>query len=194
MPEPTEQTTGEAKEKEKADEFWKDTPQHTRDFAERQCAMNRAREEKAAREKEARTLGKKVDGGPDEEKTCLEQLPEQMAKNTGAAPRPEAADMCPVCPYKKTCPAESPDAADLKECCFEMRDELLTMINRLGGLIVNHPAMMAGINTETKKVTPIGPDNALRNALLSYQGLEDALMRLGKVVEVLDDGQSKYAR
>jgi len=80
---------------------------------------------------------------------------------------------------------------DLKECCFEMCKDLKVLKDRLRGLIENHPAMTAISNPGSLYLTP---DNPLRNAYRSYGALEDARMRLGKVVQALDGGKSVYKK
>ncbi len=57
----------------------------------------------------------------------------------------------------------------------------------MAGLIGNHPAMVLSRS-------PRSPNNALANAWLAFRAFEDAHMRMGKVVQVLDGGKSVYPR
>jgi len=96
------------------------------------------------------------------------------------------AAMCHTCPRIGSCPTHSPDAEDLKERCFEMREDIEVVKGRLMGLITNHPAAGAIFARRTSETR--------ENLILSYRLLEDAFMRLGKVVQALDGGKSVYKR
>ncbi len=109
---------------------------------------------------------------------------EQMRENLKEKMRKTGPEICISCPRDGVCKTHSPGAEDLKQCCVEMRKELLTMIGCLAGLIENHPAMVSSKNPRT-------PNNALANAWLTFRALEDAYMRLEKVDQMLDGGKLK---
>ena len=183
----------------KENRYWAGVPQHTRDFAERQCAENRARE------KEARSSDSLIDpchvDAPEpgirltEPFSLAEAHAEVVKEQRRVITEPYPPDsMCSDCPRLTSCKTKSPSAEDLKECCFEMQKELEVMAGRLAGLIENHPAMLTGMTVKHDEVVSRSPNTALSNAWRAFRVIEDAGMRLGKVVQILDGGKSVYPR
>jgi hypothetical protein len=69
-------------------------------------------------------------------------------------------------------------ADDLKEQCFQMREQLLAF-EKLRDLAQGFPD---------------APREAKANIMLAFRHLEDCRMRLGKAIQALDGGKSVYPR
>ena len=70
---------------------------------------------------------------------------------------------------------------DIKEECFQLREEMLVIANRLD--LIRNPDSFVSYPYEI---------NA--NLTLAYRHLEDCRMRLGKAVQAIDGGTSVYPR
>lgn len=135
-------------------------------------------------QKEALAAIKKTE--PDPTKTFADARREALKERVAAMP----ADRCEGCNAGDCSkpPRMPTDVEDLKKCCFQMREELLVMVGRLAGLIEDHPAMTA------RATTGRDPNNPTSHAWLAFRHLEDADMRLDKVVQMLEGGKSCYSR
>ena len=118
---------------------------------------------------------------------------EQMRENIKGRMKGES-EVCVGCARAGACKTKDPALEDLKECCYEMRKDLLVLVDHLAGLIENHPAMMTGVTVAPGEWRGRNPNNARSHAVLGFRALEDARMRLGKVVQMLDGGKSILER
>ena len=96
-------------------------------------------------------------------------------------------------PQSDTCQAPSgtdtpaPVGVDVKEQCFQLREEIEGIKKRTIRLR-SDSGIISGSDSG------IISGEAVANIVLAYRHLEDARMRLGKAVQAVDGGESCYPR
>lgn len=76
---------------------------------------------------------------------------------------------------------------DIEELCFQCRDDILNLGNRVKALM-SHSEFKSEQNYQDQH------SEMKANIMLCYRHLEDARMRIGKVVQAYDEGKSAYPR
>lgn len=83
---------------------------------------------------------------------------------------------------------EPPKAvADIKDLAYDLRADVLDVTKRVGELRTHPDVCDRDVNSTQR-------DEMHANILLAYRHLEDARMRLGKVVQAYDGGESCYPK
>lgn len=77
------------------------------------------------------------------------------------------------------------------------KTELINAVNELRAEILPFEQKFLGLKrhiyfSAPKEQTPEGAGEAIANIMLAYRHLEDARMRLGKVIQAVDGGVSIY--
>ena len=92
--------------------------------------------------------------------------------------------------YQPEASADADRTAELKEICFAWRKDIGLLKRRIKEVIENHPHCR--LTYEPRIMNR--EYETLDNMVIAYRKLEDARMRLGKVVQALDGSTSVYPR
>lgn len=83
-----------------------------------------------------------------------------------------------------------PPEQTIEEVCVENREKLLS----LGDDILFNARMHSVFGEERTQAEPYKQDDMQENLMLAYRHIEDARMRLGKVMQAHDGGTSVYPK
>lgn len=82
-------------------------------------------------------------------------------------------------------------AESLQNACFELRGVIEPIKAKLADLIASHPECAVD---EELSLLMSRRHEIVDNAIIAYRALEDARMRLGKVIQAVDGGKWVYRR